>query len=492
MKVALRTLAFIAKEIQAIFVQPQLLLLLVAGPFLVLFAFGVGYRPEGPDLRTIVVQPAPGDPQQTIGLFLSAIGRPIHVVEVTSELEPSLAELRAREVDLVVVVPPGAQEMILEGQVARLQFYHHAIDPARIGYIKAVIDGATSQLNRAIVKQAVGEQQASASDYEQVLTALQGELAEIKAAEDSGDRARAQQLSRSVRINSGLAASLWLFAAEPLAESTAPAARLATQARELDRLLASEDVSPQAVEQILEEMQASTGRMLRALQRSRKIPPEVFVAPLAWEAKGISPYLPGYVAYHSPTVVALLVQHLCITLAALSLVDERSAGAVELFRASPVRPGEILLGKFAAYLLFIAVIATGLLGLLIYGLRVPLLGDWRWLAVIVAALVVYSLNVGFLISAVARSRSQAIQMSMLVLLGSIFFSGLFVPLEDFVIPLRAVSYSLPITYGMEGLRQVVLRGERPDPLSLSAMVSWAVLLGGLTMRLFRRLYVGHL
>ena len=483
-----RTVAFVAKEIQAILVQPQLLLLLVAGPFLVLLAFGVGYRPQGPQLRTIVVQPAPEDPRQAISFYLSAIGPPLEVVQVTPDLEAALQQLQARKVDLVAVVPPDVREKLLQGENARFTFYHNAIDPARIGYIKAVIDGATSQLNQAIVEQTVGEQQANSADYEQVLVELQGNLSEIQAALDNNDQPRAQQLAHTVRLNSGLVASLWLFAAEPLSGATAPAIHLAQQARELDTLVAAPESQPGALDETIGQMQQSTDQMLQSLRRARQIPPDVFVAPLVWEAQGISPFLPGYVAYHSPTVLALLVQHLCITLAALSLVDERNAGAIEVFRASPVNPREILVGKFLAYVLLIAVTTAALIGLLIYGLRVPLLGDWRWLVAVLAGLVAYSLNLGFLLSAVAHSRSQAIQMSMLVLLGSIFFSGFFVPLEDFAVPVRAISYSLPITYGMQELRQVVLRGERPDTLYLGIMGAWALVLGVLSVRFFRRLF----
>lgn len=483
-----RTLAFIGKEIQAIFVQPQLLLLLVVGPFAVLLAFGVGYRPSGSELRTIVVQPAESG-SQPVSLYLQQVGPPLKILQVTSDATLALRELRARRADLVAVIPPKARDTILAGQVVRLEFYHNAIDPAQIGYIRAVIDGTTNQLNQAIIKQTVAEQQASADDYEQVLTGLQKNLDEIDAALDSQDRGRAQQLARNVRQSSGLILSLWLLGVDPLSSEASPAGRLARQARELDTLLASPDSNPADIRQAISGMRSDTDSIRQALRRSHQIPPEVFASPLTWEAKGIQPYQPGYVAYHSPTVLALLVQHLCITLAALSLVEERSAGAVELFRASPVRPGEILLGKFLAYLLLIAVVTAALVALLLYGLHVPLLGDWRWLVLTLTILVVYSLNMGFLISAIARSRSQAIQMSMLVLLGSIFFSGFFVPVSDLSIPVRAVSYSLPITYGMEELRQVVLRGERPDLVLLGIMTIWGVVLGVYTRRLFRQVFL---
>ena len=486
MRVAFRVLAFITKEIVTISGQPQLLLLLILGPFLVLLAFGLGYRQHGPELKTIVVEPVEEEREQAISFYLSAVGSPLSIVSVTPDQEAALAELRARRVDLVAVAPPQARSTLLAGRNVRLVFYHNAIDPVRVGYIRAVVDGATGQLNRAILRLAIGEQQASAKDYEQVLRQEQAYLSEIRAALRANDRARAQELTRALHANAMVVASLWFLAREPLADPAAPASQLAEDSRQLDSLLAAPDSDAQALDQILARMQGDVERMLTALERTQRIPPEVLVAPLIWEVKGVSAYEPGYVAYHSPTVLALLIQHLCITLAALSLVDERSAGAIELFRAAPVSAGEILVGKFLAYVLVIAVTAVGLVILQVRGLAVRMLGDWWWLTVVVGALMASSLNLGFLISALAHSRSQAIQMSMLALLGSIFFSGFFVPLDDFALPVRLISYSLPVTYGIEQLRQVVLRGEQPQPLYLGALVSWAVLFWIPAVQLFRR------
>ena len=482
MRAPYRILAFVSKELQAIFQQPRLIVLLIAGPFLVLLTFGLGYRARGPILRTIVVQAPPDDPAQAIGSHLSAIGPPLQVVAVQADLPPALEQLKARQVDLVVVVPPGIQETLVQGRNARLVFYHNAIDPVRTGYIAAVVDGATNQLNRAFLKQAIGEQQASAADYERTLRQLRDTLAEIRAALQRGDRTRARALGESLRVNSELVASLWLFVGEPFGYDAPPGFQLVERARKIDAELAAPEGESQPLDDELARLEGDVDGMLEALGRAQKIPPDVLVSPLAWETQSVSAYQPGYVAYHSPTVLALLVQHLCVTLAALSLVDERSAGAIELFQAGPTNSPEILLGKFAAYVLVVSVTTVGLVVVLVDALHIPLLGDWRWLALVTVALMGHSLALGFLISALSHSRSQAIQMSMLALLGSIFFSGFFVPLEDFALPVRAISYSLPVTYGIEGLREVILRGQPPQLLYLSASLLWAVFLGALSIR----------
>ena len=58
---------------------------------------------------------------------------------------------------------------------------------------------------------------------------------------------------------------------------------------------------------------------------------------------------PGVLAYFGPAVLALILQHLAVTLVALSLVRERTTGVMELFRIAPVSTSEILAGKVLAY-----------------------------------------------------------------------------------------------------------------------------------------------
>src|SRR5439155_4532931 len=156
-----------------------------------------------------------------------------------------------------------------------------------------------------------------------------------------------------------------------------------------------------------------------------------------------------------------------VTLAALSIVRERLLGTVELFRVSPVSPGEILVGKYISFLVFLGVIAAALLALTsneltVGGFRlslgVPVLGDWALLVLTIALVIFASVGLGFVIAAVSKSESQAVQLSMLVLLTSVFFSGFFLRVEAFWAPVRFLSYSLPVTYGISSLQFIMLRG----------------------------------
>jgi len=174
--------------------------------------------------------------------------------------------------------------------------------------------------------------------------------------------------------------------------------------------------------------------------------------------QNVSPTDPSYVNFYGPAVLALILQHLAVTLTALSMVRERLSGQMDLFRVAPVNSLEVLVGKYLAYALLTLVIAGTVGALMVFGLGVPVLGGYAAALGIVLLLAFASLGVGLLISLVADSERQAVQLSMLVLLASVFFSGFVLPVKDFIGPVQYLSYILPVTHGIATLQETMLRG----------------------------------
>ena len=89
-----------------------------------------------------------------------------------------------------------------------------------------------------------------------------------------------------------------------------------------------------------------------------------------------------------------------------------------------------------------------------------------------------SLGLGLLISILADSERQAVQLSLLVLLGSVFFSGFALPVAEFAAPVQAASYLLPATSGIRLAQDVMLRGgiEAPWVAGVLAALACALLL----------------
>ena len=115
-------------------------------------------------------------------------------------------------------------------------------------------------------------------------------------------------------------------------------------------------------------------------------------------------------------------------------------------------------------------------GFLLLGGRLgDLYGHRRLFLIGIVVFTLASLGIGFVISAWSSSDSQAVQLSMLVLLMSIFFSGFFLPLENFWAPIRVVGYALPLTHAIDGFQDVMLRGRAPNEFTWLALGGLAAL-----------------
>jgi len=217
------------------------------------------------------------------------------------------------------------------------------------------------------------------------------------------------------------------------------------------------------------------------------IDPSIIVSPFRSETKGVVSVLPSLSDFFAPAVLALLLQHLAVTFAALSIVRERNVGTMELFRVSPLSAAEALFGKYISYLLFGGVIAAILSALLVFALHVPMLGNWWYFALVIAAVLFTSLGIGFAISIVSQTDSQAVQYSMIILLASVFFSGFIMSLNMLWEPVRVISWLLPTTYGTLLLRDIVLRGTGPNWMLLGGLIAIGMALMLVSWGLMRRL-----
>jgi ABC-2 type transport system permease protein len=170
-------------------------------------------------------------------------------------------------------------------------------------------------------------------------------------------------------------------------------------------------------------------------------------------------------------VLALLIQSLGATLGALGLVREQEMGSFEMFRVAPLRLAQLLVGKSMAYVLYVTV-AGVILTLLLALIRVPMPAAYPLQHVaLILLLATASVGIGLLISSLSKTDSQAIQLVMLLLLLSIFFTGFFLPITGFAWPAWIIALLLPMTHALEGFRALLLEGR-----GVSSDLWWALLI----------------
>ena len=187
----------------------------------------------------------------------------------------------------------------------------------------------------------------------------------------------------------------------------------------------------------------------------------MLVRPFEADTSSIAPVEIEPVDFFAPSAIALLLQHLALTFAALSLVRDRQLGLLELLRVGPLSSVEILVGKTVAYLVVGLAVGASLVAAAVYVLGVPLQGEVLWVAAVVVLVLLASLSLGMILSMISGSETQAVQFAMLSLLAGMFFSGFFLDVSQLALPYRYVSYLLPVTYGINVLQDVMLRGAEP-------------------------------
>jgi ABC-2 type transport system permease protein len=251
----------------------------------------------------------------------------------------------------------------------------------------------------------------------------------------------------------------------------------------VDRI--NQEVLTASIERAQAEIQAAGGPLAEALEDVPDADPALLVSPFTVETTSAVEQPQSQAAYYAPGVVILLVQHLALTFAALSLVRERELGITEMYRVSPLTTREAITGKYLSFLvlgLALAAVLTVTMALLGVEIQGPI---WSF-GLIVALVIVASLGLGFALSGLARSDSQAVQYSMVVLLVSIFFTGFVLPLDQLTVPIRWVSLLVPGTYGIAGAQDVVFRGEAASPLVLGGLAAYALVMGLLAWLALRR------
>jgi ABC-2 type transport system permease protein len=206
-------------------------------------------------------------------------------------------------------------------------------------------------------------------------------------------------------------------------------------------------------------------------------PLDVVAEPTRAELRNIAPVPPGVVAFYGPAVLALVLQHLAVTMVALSLVRERTSGILDMYRVAPVNAWEVLAAKLAAYSLIGGLIAGISVVLMQYAFQVPMLGDPRVLAGVIMLVLLASLGLGLAIAVVSDSERQAVQLSLLVLLASVFFSGFVLAISEFNPVVRTIAYALPVTSGIRLIQEIMLRGATSELWPYGTLA----LIGGVTL-----------
>ncbi len=485
----IRTFAFINKEARSIYHQPRLIVTLILGPFLILLIFGIGYRNTSRSLTTLFVVPEGSEIEGLVEEYADSLGSRINFAGVTNDAGEADIRLREQDVDLIVLTPGDPFADWENNEQSTFLLFHNEIDPIEAVYVQILGQRYSDAVNEQILRGAVENSQNEATGWQEGVLTAKNQASIMRQALDSGNVELAQESARDLQedlnelttaVGSGLEMVSQLEQAAGTTDNVTESlmAELMMVQENTDRILsiADNETAIAEGEQTAAQIEASLEEADRLLIEFREIDSYILVSPFRSESVSITEAELEAMHFYVPGVIALLLQHLAITLAGLSIVREKLEGAMELFRAGPASAYEILTGKYISYILIIALLAAILTGLIVFILGVPQLSSWLIYCIVVLGMLLASLGLGFHISLSARSNDQAIQYSMIVLLAAIFFSGFFLPLYRLASYVQIVSWALPATYGTVLLQDVMLRGQFPSIIQLGALYLFGIVL----------------
>jgi ABC-2 type transport system permease protein len=192
--------------------------------------------------------------------------------------------------------------------------------------------------------------------------------------------------------------------------------------------------------------------------------------------------------FNIPGVIGLILQNITVILTAFAMVRERERGTIEQLIMTPVTPAELIAGKLIPYILigFCDLILVLVLGYLIFGVGVN--GSVALLILFGTVFLICALAMGMLISTVAKTQLQAMQASIGLILPSVLLSGFIFPREAMPKAIYYLSNLLPLTYFLEILRGIMVKGVGAEFLmkNIVSLICLTVLIVVVTMLKFRK------
>src|SRR5665811_2290923 len=250
--------------------QPRLILSLVLGPFLILLLFGVSYTEEAAPRHALIVVGQDNPMRSEIPGFAEDIGSQLIYEGMTDDEAMARRRLREGAVDLVVVVSDRPYETVRRNEHATFTIIHNEINPVQADFVRRMGNSYAGDVNRKVHETIAQEEQAQAA-------ALRGDVTDARILAGA--------------VNQGV--------------QTGP---VAERARELSQKL---------------------GVLGRRMDDLRRVDAQIIVEPFLTKMESIAEVSPSLADYFAPAVLALLLQHLAVTLAGLSIVRDRHQGTME-------------------------------------------------------------------------------------------------------------------------------------------------------------------
>lgn len=189
-----------------------------------------------------------------------------------------------------------------------------------------------------------------------------------------------------------------------------------------------------------------------------------------------------------PGIIGMILSITLLIITSMAIVRERERGTLEQLIVTPLTRSEIMIGKIAPYVIvgYVQVTAVLTLGHFVFG--VPIEGSVALIYLVTLLFIVATLGQGLFISTLVQTQAQSMQAAYFFVLPNVLLSGFMFPREGMPPVARELGLLIPLTYFLEILRGIILKGVGlrelwPQTLTL---VGFALLFFSFSVRRFQK------
>ena len=161
-----------------------------------------------------------------------------------------------------------------------------------------------------------------------------------------------------------------------------------------------------------------------------------------------------------PAVIGMVIMLICAMMTSVSIVREKEMGTMEVLLASPIPSLTIILAKLVPYFVVSSVNVISVLILSKWLFALPMV-TWSVAFSFLALSLVYilvALALGLLISTAVNSQLAAMLLSVLLIVPTVYLSGMIFPLESMPTVFQRVSSIVPARWYIGAARRLLVQG----------------------------------
>jgi ABC-2 type transport system permease protein len=166
--------------------------------------------------------------------------------------------------------------------------------------------------------------------------------------------------------------------------------------------------------------------------------------------------------YEVPSELGFMLVGVALMIASLGIARERELGTLEQLMVTPLRSGELIIGKALPVLVLAYTDFLLMLTLVVFVFKVPMRGSWPLLLGIAFFYLLIEMVWGLMISAVSKTQVQALLLAFMLMMVEVVFSGYAFPVENMPWLLQRIANFVPIKHWLLILRGILLKGAGVD------------------------------